>query len=600
MRRLVIILMLLMTAAGVSAQQTGRVGVNVSLDRDTIGLNEQATLQVEVSGPDQNLPRPDLPTLPSFEVYSQGRSSNIQIINGQVSASVNYRYLLFPKKAGTFPIDQISVVYNNQRYKGNRVDLTVLNRGQTADDRLESQAQDSDGNNRDYFFEAEIDKQRPYVGEQVTLTLKFLIAVQYYGSPELAEPSTTGFWTELLGNKAPYFQKINNRTYKVIERKYALFPTQTGELTIGRATINATIATRQRQSRDPFDAFGNFFGRGVDVSASTRPVTIDVKPLPTAGKPKDFTGSVGQYSITATANKSEVELSQPVSVMIRLQGMGNIKSLGDPIIPENENFRVYRASTNESLNKANDIIGGSKVFEQVFIPKRPGEQTIPAITYNYFDPASQEYKTIQTRPISLRVIKPEGYVESGDVPYAAPDLTIGASAREIRYIKSELGDTQSRGDILLLSPRYLIVNGLPLAILAGLVVVRKRREQFAADRGLARSRAAMRVAKKRLARARSLATPAQAQAFYAEVSSAMYSFVADKLNISPHGLTSDRVGELLKAQGAHPDLVDRIRALVQKADFARFAPSAVGDADINQSLAEAEDIMAQLEEVRFE
>ena len=599
MKRFLFVLILLFLSAAVSAQQADQVTVNVTLDRDTIGLNEQATLQVEVSGPDQNLPRPDLPTLPSFEIYSQGRSSNIQILNGQVSASVTYRYLLFLKKDGTFPIDQIAVVYNSRRYKGNLVELTVLNKGVSADQQLESSATDSEGNDRDYFFEAEVDEKRPYVGEQVTLTLKFFIAVQYYGSPELAEPSTTGFWTELLGNKAPYFQKINNRTYKVIERKYALFPTQTGELSIGRATINATVATRQRRTRDPFDAFGNFFGRGVDVSASTRPVTVDVQPLPQNGKPKEFTGSVGQYSISASANKSEVELNQPVSVMIRLQGMGNIKSLGEPIIPESETFRVYRASTNESLNKANDIVGGSKVFEQVFIPRRPGEHTIPAITYNYFDPAAKAYRTIQTRPISLRVIKPEGYVESDDVPYAAPDLTIGASAREIRYIKSELGETRPTGHILLLSPIYLIVNGLPLAILAGLVVVRKRREHLASDRGLARSRAAMRVAKKRLARARSLATKSQAQEFYAEISTAMYSYVADKLNISPHGLTSDRVAELLKEHGADEELVLTVKTLVQKSDFARFAPSAVSEDDIKLSLADAEQVMAQLEEVRF-
>ena len=105
---------------------------------------------------------------------------------------------------------------------------------------------------------ASVDRKNPFVNEQVTLTLKFLIAVQYYGSPELTEPTTTGFWTEVLGNKAPYLQKINDRTYKVIERKYALFPTQIGDLTIGSASIHATIADRGRRYRDPFDALGDF------------------------------------------------------------------------------------------------------------------------------------------------------------------------------------------------------------------------------------------------------------------------------------------------------------------------------------------------------
>jgi len=589
----------LIAAVPLISHAADELTVEVALDRDTIGLDEQAILQVTVSGSGQNLPGPQLPTLPMFEVYSQGRSSNISIVNGQISSSVTYRYMLLPKKPGTFPIDQIAVVYNNKRYKGNRLELTVLNTGTVASPRLEDRAVDRSGKNKDYFLEAVVDKKNPYVNEQVTLTLKFYTAVQYYGSPELSESTTTGFWTELLGNKAPYHQKINNRTYKVIERKYALFPTQTGELTIGRATIRFTIARKDRSFRDPFNVFGDFFGSGQEVSVSSRPLTIDVRPLPQQGRPADFTGTIGNFRINAIADKTQVEVNQPVTVTIKISGSGNIKSVAEPIIPELDDFRVYRASSSENVSKLHDKLGGTKIFEEVFIPRRPGKLEIPALSFNYFDPERSKYRTLTTRPILVSVIKPEGYVASSELPYSAPDLTIGSRARDIRYIKEDIGSPTPIGRLLLLTPLYLILNGLPVVVLASMILIRRHREKLASDIGYARSRKARKAARRRLARAKSMAKVEQAGEFYAEIYIALTSYIADKFNISRHGLTMERITELLQAKGADETLIEDVADLVQKCDFARFAPASMTQEDIDQSLAMAEQTMTRIEGLKL-
>lgn len=575
------------------------ISIAVSLDRDTIGMDEQAVLTVEVSGTIQNLPEPNIPKMSMFEMYSQGRSTSISVVNGQMAATATYRYLLVPKRAGTYPIDQIAIVYNNRRYKGNGVNVTVLQQGSTAPPSVESNARDDSGDSRDYFLLAEVDKKKPYVNQQVTLTLKFYTAVQYYGSPELVEPTTTGFWTEILGNRAAYTQVINNRKYKVIERKYALFPTQTGDLTIGRATIRATVAARNRR-RDPFDVFGDFFGRGEEITVRSKPVQVKVQPLPSQGRPSDFTGTIGNFSITAKADKREVEVNQPVTVTFKITGQGNIKSVAEPDIPENDDFRVYRASSNENVTRLNDKIGGSKLFEEVFIPKHPGEMVIPTISFSFFDPVAEKYKHITTKPISVKVIKPEGYVASPDVPYAQPELTIGSNARDIRYIKEDMGDTKPVGSLIISSPLYLIINALPVLALATLLAVRIRKEKLAGDIGLARSRAASKMARKRLARAHSLANTENVEEFFAEIQRALFSYIADKLNISPHGLTVDKIRELLQQRSANEELIAQIGEIMRKCDFARFAPSSMKEADIESALKEAEDVMVNLEGVRFD
>ena len=577
-----------------AAAQADQVTIQVSLDRDTIGMDEQALLQVTVSGSVQNLPAPRLPTLPMFEVYSRGRSSNISITNGVVSASVNYRYLIIPQKPGTFVIDNISVVYNNRRYKGNRVELTVLDRGSATPKQLEEKARDTSGGLRDYFLEAVVDKKQPYVHEQVTLTLKFYTAVRYYGSPELVEPTTTGFWTEVLGNKAPYYQKINGRNYKVIERKYALFPTRTGELTIGRAVITATVATRRR--RDPFNSFfDDFFGAGREVTIRSEPVTVTVRPLPAEGRPDNFTGTVGRFSISAAVNKTTVEVNQPVSLTVKIEGVGNIKSVAEPIIPPLDDFRVYRESSHEQITKIDDRLGGTKTFEEVFIPRRPGKLTIPALEFNFFDPSTRRYRVLRTQPITLTVTMPEGYAGAPDVPYTRPELSISPRAQEIRYIKTELRDLRPAGSLILTSPLYVAVNTVPVLLLAGLVLVRVRRERLAADAALARSRGASRQARKRLGKARGMASTENTEAFFAEIAHAVTSFIADKYNVSPHGLTSDRLRELLQSHGVETTMVDRVCDLLQRADFARFAPASVTADDIERALQDAEQVIVGLE-----
>ncbi|MDH3890223.1 MAG: BatD family protein [candidate division Zixibacteria bacterium] len=587
-----------MTTAVMAADE---ITVGVTLDRTTIGMDEQALLQVQVAGSVQNLPEPQLPTLPTFEIYSKGRSSNISIANGVVESSLIYRYLVIPRKAGKFPIDNISVVHNNKRYKGNMVMLTVLNRGSSASDDINDRSLDSKGDSKDYFLEAVVDKKDPYVNEQVTLTLKFYIAVQYYGSPELTEPTTTGFWTEVLGNKAPYYQSLNNRRYRLIERKYALFPTQTGELTIGRATIRATVAGKRRRSRDPFGSFNldDFFGRGVEARASSQPLRINVKPIPQENRPADFTGTIGRFKIKAEADKRQVEVNEPVTVKFRISGTGNIKSVAEPVLSEMDEFRIYRASSSESVSQQNDKLGGTKVFEEVFIPRVPGDLVIPSVAFNYFDPDRDQYNKVATQPIQVTVTAPAGYSGSSGVPYSAPGLTIDSRAHDIRHIKAELGKMQATGHLPVFNYAYVLANFLPLVGLITTVLVRRRREKLAADTGRARARGAAKIAKKRLAQARALANLDSVGEFYVEIYRALTSYLADKLNISPHGLTTDTIRQELAERLTPEELIESYTGVITQCDYARFASAALTQSDIDRTLKQSEEVIIRIEGVKL-
>ena len=584
--RILPVLMAIGIFSAVPAQAQDDITVEATLNRDTIGLDEQVLLEVKIEGKMRNLPPPQIPTLSKFDVYDQGQSTNISIVNGQMSSTVSYRYILIPSEPGSYPIENISVVYNNRRYKADPVTLTVLSKGTAGSPPAEAQGgQGQSSASRDYFLTAEVDRKSPYVNQQVTLTLKFYIAVRH-STPDLTWPTTTGFWRESISSNTAYSQRVSNRTYKVYEVKSALFPTQTGELTIGRAMITTRVAT-------------DFFFAGDQITARSSPITINVRPLPQEGKPADFSGTVGDFKMSLRTDKASADVNQPVTVTVRIDGTGNIKSVAEPKIPETEEFRVYRASSKENITKTRSELGGTKIFEEVFIPRRPGNLEIPALSLSFFNPKSGKYEKVSTRPIPLTVRETEGYASSDDVPYAAGGMTISSQAQDIRYIKENLGDLQKVGTLIIAKPIYLAVNGLPVLALLGLIVYRVRREKLSSDIGYARSRAASRMARKRLAQARSLARTDSAGDFYAEISQAVTSYVADKLNISPYGLTSDRISELLRERGADNALVTETVDILQRSDFARFAPSSVTEDDIRQSLERAEDVMVKMEGVKF-
>ncbi len=326
------------------------ISLRMEMSRDTIDISQQAVLTISVSGAKQDIPAPELPDLSMFNVYSQGTSTNISIVNGKMQTSYTYQYLLQPKKAGIFPISAASIVYNRGKYLSNELALTVIDSdaNRRVPRSLKEEGVTTSGEERDMFLTSEVDKKSAFVNEQITLRLKFYHAVQLYSQPEYTAPQTTDFWSDMLEPQKTYFDTVNGRRYRVIEIATALFPTRSGDLTIGPAMLTASIASRRTPNRkDPFSVFDDFFGQAESQTVRSRPITVKILPLPEENRPTNFTGTVGNFSIEASPDKTNVDMNQPVTVTYKIDGTGNIKTVAEPNIGDLTDFRIYRASTDE-------------------------------------------------------------------------------------------------------------------------------------------------------------------------------------------------------------------------------------------------------------
>jgi hypothetical protein len=529
-----------------------------------------------------------------------------------VEASLAYNYLLTPRREGTFVIKPAVIVYNQKRYQSNDVTLKVLaagvtpRRDQTQQDQPDAQGDDD----RPIFLTAEINKKRPYVNEQITLSVKFYHAVQLYSQPDYTAPQTTDFWAKIIGPQKSYYEVVNGKRYKVIEINTALFPTRSGELKIGPAMVKATVPSKRRSRRlDPFTVFDDFFVQGEQVTARSKPLSVTVRPLPVEGKPIDFTGTVGNFKISSSADKTSVEVNQPVTVTYKITGTGNIATVAEPAIGDLKDFRIYRASSREDESEVGGIIGGTKIFEEAYIPKRAGKLTIPPVEFSFFDPKSASYKVQTTRAVILNVspattravilnVSPAEEGEYADMPFRpVAGRVVDPNAKDIRFIKTSPGEIGLKKPLVIFRPVYLALNIIPVLVLAAVWVSSRRREKLASDLGYARSRRARKLARKRLAAASKLARSQQAAEFYAEIRLAIFSYIADKLNISPHGLTGDSLLDILKEAGSDEELELWIADLFRKADFAQYSAVEVSLEEVMESLKLAEKILVRLEEI---
>lgn len=565
------------------------IHLELAVDRESISMDETVTLQIIVSGITARIPQPNVGALEGFDVISQGSSMKYSNINGVTQTSSTFSLQLSPKKAGSFTLGPATIEIAGQGYTSNTLSLTVTN-----DTRPQSARQKS--KRKDVFLDASVSNKSPYVGQQVLLTVRFYHALTLLSQPSYTPPQTTDFWSDMITPQRSYYSTLDGKRYRVLEINTALFPTRSGDLTIGRARLETQVESKLRQRTF---GFGSLFNRGETVSVRTRPIDLKVKALPADSKPADFTGAVGDFTITAAADQLTVEVNTPVTVSFRISGVGNIKVLPKPVLPELADFRVYSGASDEQITKNQAQLGGMKTYEEVFIPKRQGKLVIPAVSYNFFNPKTSKYVTIQTRPIEINVTSSAQQLSDPAAIAFPAGERVGAAMTSIRYIKQKRSGFRPRGEVLITTGAYLLANFLPLLAIAGALVYRRHRDRMEGDIGYARARAANRIARKRLRRASQLADAQNAERFFGEIRLAIMAFVADKLNISHHGLTLEELGEKLSAAGFSEIEVTRCRELIQRADFVRYSPGTINEKDISDSLALAEEIIVKLQEAKI-
>jgi hypothetical protein len=574
---------LLAVALVAVAAPAADVEVGATVDRSVVSVNDPIVLTITVMGTMRQVPAPKLPDLSEhFVVQNAGTSSNFSMVNGEVTSAKSWNYMLLPRAAGKFTIGAAEVEFGGSVYRTEPVTVEVVAGSAPASQGKQEERQSSgvQSGGREVFIATTVDRRRAFVDEQVTLSFKLYRRINLWEQPRYTPPELSGFWSMDLPPQQEFYENVNGVRYQVTEIRTALFPTASGKATIGPATLTYSEG----------GGFGFFSSPGRPRQLTTDPITIEVLPLPQAGKPDDFGGAVGSYRLSASIEPATVPALQPATLRLTVSGTGNLRKLPPPRLPDLPDFKVYDSRTSSDATHEGGVVGGSKTYEFVLVPQTAGAKTVPAIRLPYFVPGAGEYRVAQAGPLTLEVTQAVPGAEEAQPPAAG----ISRLATDIRYIREPRGRLAVAGGPVYARPWFVLLQLVPLVTLAGTWTGKRRRDRLAQDQGLARFVGAKSRARKGLRQARSGA--ADNAAACSAVARVVTDFVGDRLGVAARGMTLPDLEAALRRAGADDELVARVRALLERCDLGRFAGSAAqADDDL---LDEAETCLRGVERLR--
>jgi hypothetical protein len=515
-------------------------------------------------------------------------SQNFSYVNGTATSSLALQIVMIAEAEGTFTLGPAFAGSGDDAARSDSVTIVVTSAGSSAPaPRFGGDADAAARAGDDLVVLGQVDDREPWVNEQITYTFTFLRRVRVLEGSQYTPPSTTGFWVEALDTTEPREVVLEGKRYIAERVRVALFPTGPGQHTIGEAYLKTTIQERGRGRRDPFDLFGGdpfgLFGGGREIVLQTEPITVQVRPLPVEGKPVNFCGAVGKFTLQGSADRTDVKAGEPVTLTLKLEGEGNVKGVSPLDLDSLEGFKVYESKAEETSRAVGDKIVGTKRWEYVLVPTSGGDVEIPAIELSVFDPKAEAYVPLATAAIPLRVEATgmdEALARGGDPSLAKERVRL--RERDIRYVKPAGRDLRRGGTSPWTRPENVLAHVAPVLAFVGSVAIRRHRDRLRHDTRYARRRGAVKSAQKRLEAAESSLSLGRMESVFGEASSALRGYVADRLHLAAANLEAPPVRAGLEAIGLPNDEIESFFAMLDACDGARFSPlgsdaSAAGD-----------------------
>ena len=547
------------------------------------------------------------PSIQGFEVLmgpSRSTQSSTQIVNGNVTSTstITFTYILMAGKEGDYKIPGATIVADGNNYTSNSVEIKVLPPDQSSGASSGNSARSSRNQvnsgkitDKELFMLATASKTNVYEQEAILLTYKVYTQVNLTAL-DGDIPDLKGFHTqevELPNQKTFTLEHYNGRNYNTtIWRQLVLFPQQTGKIEIPSVTFEGTISQRVA-SADPFDAFFNG-GSYVNINKNivTPKLVIDVKELP-AGKPTNFSGGVGEFTISSSISTQDLKTNDAVTIKLVISGTGNMKLINTPEVAFPQDFEIYDPKVENKFNLTRNGLAGSKVIEYLAIPRHAGTFTIPPIEFSYFDLKSQSYKTLKTDAYTLNVAKGEGNADQVVANFTSKE-DLKVLGQDIRYIKTGETNLTQKDDYFFGSMSYYMWYLIPLTLFIAFMAVYRKQAMENANVAKVRTKKANKVATKRMKNAGKLLAEKKSEAFYDEVLKALWGYISDKLSMPVSQLSKDNIEEELQKHQVADELIKEFINNLNDCEFARYAPGNQ-DEKMDKIYSSAIDVISKME-----
>nr|MBK9651596.1 protein BatD [Bacteroidota bacterium] len=566
---------------------------NATINKTNAVVGEQLQISFTFNGQGKNFGQPDFK---NFQVIAgPSQSSNMTIINGNMTSSQSLTYWIVPQKEGTFKIGPATITIDGKQIASNVITVSV-GKGQQqqaqGNQRQQQQQNESGITSKNVFIKTSIDKSSLYRGEAMVVTYKLYTNVSLVNLIPTEQPSFNGFWNNDIKLPAqPNFvrETYNGTVYNAaVIYKAVLFPQQSGSLTIDpyKATVIARVQVkRNRNPNDPFDIFNDpFFGGGaqdVEYKVTGENIKVNVKELP-PNAPASFDGAVGRLNYDVKLDKLQTKANEPLALKVKISGRGNLQLIDAPKINVPADIETYdpKVADNYSITEAGT--NGSKTFEYLLIPRNEGEYIIDAIPFSYFDLETRTYRTSNAGPFKIKVLKGEGGAASisNSTATIANKAEVAVLGHDVRFIKTNMGEVLNINQLFYGSLKYYFLLLFPFALSIAAIFLKSRNTKLNSNITMVKSRGANKVATKRLALAGKLLTQNKNNEMYDEIYKAINTYVSDKFAIPISELTQDEMVSKLTLRKVNTTTIESLTGVLSRCEMARFASGAAADAQV--------------------
>ncbi|MDD4639220.1 MAG: BatD family protein [Bacteroidales bacterium] len=541
------------------------------------------------------------PNLGDFEVLagpSTSRMSSTQIINGKKTESfqISYTYILQPKSTGKFTISSASVLIDGKRYSSSPAPIEVIKGDNaSASDSRQASVPSAD----DIFMRMTVSKSRVVKGENLVVTLKIYTRIPIAGFENVKFPSFNGFWSQEIetpSNIEFVRESVNGKIYNAaLLRRYMLLPQQTGTLTIEPSEMICQVQVRSQNSA-PRSIFDDFFDnyQTIRKRVTAPAVNVTVNPLP-AGAPASFSGGVGSFTMDTRLSRDTLDANEAVSLIVTINGSGNINLIEAPKIEFPPDFEVYDTKITDKSSKGGNGASGSKEFEYPLIPRGAGRFTLPPVLFSYYDITKKKYVLLSSKELTLRVGKgTESISDRASLPAGVNKQAVRSLGTDVRFIKRGSPSFSKAGRFMIASPLFYTI----IVLIAGIYFVSARflSKRIEREKNIAfvKNRRANKVARARLKKAENLLGQNLIAPYYQELHRAILGYCSDKLNLSLADLSRENIAGLLKGKAVKEELINELLELIDACEYARYAPDP-GGSEMENNYQKAIKLISELE-----
>ncbi|TDE03907.1 BatD family protein [Flavobacterium sandaracinum] len=572
---IVAIVLLVCSTLGAQVQFEARVS------KSMLGLNERLRIDFMMNVDGDNFVQP---SFDGFRIVA-GPSQQVSQswVNGRSSFEKAYSYILLPNKKGTLVIKSAAIEYNGQIYKTAPVKINVTDAQEQPRDPNDTQIT-ADEN---LYLVADVSKANPYVNEPTTVVYKLYFAnIGISNFRELSKPKYNDFWSQNIEIKQLVAEEglFKGQNYRyIVLKKVVLYPQKSGRLKIEPLSleIDVQLPTNRR------DMFGRMVLTETSKRVSAGGKTINVKPLPEAGKPENFNGAVGNFDFKVTPSKTNLKHGESLDLVVSVTGKGNLKlfTLPKPVVPNA--LEMYDAVHSEDISTPLSGMAGKSSDSYTIIPQYRGNYPVKPMQFSYFDLSSRTYKTIKSPEVMINVL---------DGPTPADSTTTDGNKNKI--VVEEFKTIKSKTNLVIIDKEGFFGSNffiglllLPFLLVPIIVLFKKKKEAMDGDVSGNRIRMNNKLAKKYLSEAKKQIK--NKELFYIALEKAMHNFLKAKLHIETSEMSKDNIQELLLSRNAKPEAVNDFIALTENCEVARYAPSS--SVTIQQDFDKAVFIISELE-----